>query len=58
MCVCCGRPHISDPLGICLSCAIELRREFYAGLAQLSDYLASWAAFREWEAEHQALTGS
>jgi hypothetical protein len=52
MCVHCGHPHISDPLGFCLACTIELRREFYAGLERLTAYLASWAAFEEWEAEH------
>jgi hypothetical protein len=52
MCVHCGHPHISDPLGFCLACSIEIRREFYAGLERLTDYLASWAAFEEWEAEH------
>jgi hypothetical protein len=57
MCVRCGCPHICDPLGLCLSCTIDLRQEFYAGLEQLTDYLASWAAFQEWEAE-QALSGS
>jgi hypothetical protein len=51
MCVRCGTPHVSDPLGLCLACTIELRREFYAGLEQLMAYLASWAAFQEWEAE-------
>jgi hypothetical protein len=30
---------------------IELRREFYAGLEELNAYLASWAAFQEWEAD-------
>lgn len=57
MCARCGSPHICDPLGLCLSCMIELRREFYAGLEQLNDYLASWAAFQEWEAG-QALSRS
>jgi hypothetical protein len=57
MCVRCGSPHICDPLGFCLGCTIELRREFYVGLEDLCVYLASWAAFREWEAE-RALTSS
>jgi hypothetical protein len=57
MCVHCGSPHICDPLGFCLSCTIELRREFYAGLEELYAYLASWAAFRDWEAD-RALTSS
>jgi hypothetical protein len=52
MCVRCGCPHICDPLGLCLSCSIELRQEFYAGLEELNEYLAAWAAFQEWEAEH------
>jgi hypothetical protein len=52
MCVHCGHPHISDPLGFCLACSIEIRREFYTGLERLTAYLASWAAFEEWEAEH------
>jgi hypothetical protein len=52
MCVQCGSPHISDSYGFCLACSIEIRREFYAGLQRLVDYLASWAAFEEWEAEH------
>ena len=51
MCVHCGHPHVSDPLGFCLACSIEIRREFYAGLERLTAYLASWAAFEEWEAE-------
>jgi hypothetical protein len=51
MCNRCGNPHISDPLGLCLGCSIELRREFYEGLDRLNAYLASWAAFEEWEAE-------
>jgi len=54
MCVHCGHPHISDPLGFCLACSIEIRREFYAGLERLTAFLASWAAFEEWEAEHRA----
>ena len=53
MCVHCGHPHISDPLGFCLACSIEIRRQFYAGLERLTAYLASWAAFEEWEAEHR-----
>jgi hypothetical protein len=57
MCNRCGNPHISDPLELCMRCAIELRREFYAGLEELNDYLASWAAFQDWEAE-QALSRS
>jgi hypothetical protein len=52
MCVHCGHPHFSDPLGFCLACSIEIRRDFYAGLERLTVYLASWAAFEEWEAEH------
>jgi hypothetical protein len=56
MCVRCGSPHISDPLGLCLSCMIDVRREFYAGLEQLEAYLAAWAAFQDWEAK-QALSG-
>jgi hypothetical protein len=52
MCVHCGHPHISDRFGFCLACSIEIRREFYAGLERLTAYLASWAAFEEWEAEH------
>jgi hypothetical protein len=40
-----------------MRCAIDLRREFYAGLEELNDYLASWAAFQDWEAE-QALSRS
>ena len=52
MCVQCGNPQISDRYGFCLACSIELRREFYAGLERLTAYLASWAAFEEWEAEH------
>jgi hypothetical protein len=51
LCVRCGSPHVCDPLGLCLSCTIDLRREFYAGLEQLTAYLASWAAFQDWEAE-------
>jgi hypothetical protein len=51
MCNRCGSPHICDPLGLCLSCTIDLRREFYAGLEELDAYLASWAAFQDWEAE-------
>ena len=57
MCIRCGRPHICDPLGFCLGCAIEIRREFYAGLEELKEYLAAWAAFQDWEAR-QALHGS
>jgi hypothetical protein len=57
MCNRCGNPHISDPLELCMRCAIDLRREFYAGLEELNDYLASWAAFQDWEAE-QALSRS
>lgn len=58
-CIRCENPHICDPLGLCLSCTIELRHEFYAGLEELNAYLASWAAFSDWEAEQEAaLTGS
>jgi hypothetical protein len=52
MCVQCGNPQIADRYGFCLACSIELRREFYRGLERLTAYLASWAAFEEWEAEH------
>jgi hypothetical protein len=51
MCTLCGSPHICDPLGLCLDCMIELRREYYAGLERLTAYLAAWAAFQDWEAE-------
>jgi hypothetical protein len=51
MCVRCGCPHVCDPLGLCLSCTIYLRQEFYAGLEQLQAYPAAWAAFQEWEAQ-------
>lgn len=51
MCISCGSPHVSDSLGLCLSCSIELRREFYSGLERLNEYLAAWAAFAEWEEE-------
>jgi hypothetical protein len=54
MCICCGSPHVSEPPGLCISCSIDLRREFYAGLERLNEYLAAWAAFQEWEAK-QAL---
>lgn len=54
MCVRCGCPHICDPLGFCLNCTIEIRREFYAGLERLMEYLAAWAAFEEWEAKQGA----
>jgi hypothetical protein len=37
-----------------LKCAIELRREFYRGLGELEEYLAAWAAFRDWEVAHAA----
>jgi hypothetical protein len=57
LCVACGNPHICDPLGLCLSCTIDLRREFYAGLEDLNAYLGRWAAFEEWEAE-QSLSRS
>jgi hypothetical protein len=52
MCVQCDNPHSSDGYGFCLACSIELRREFHAGFERLTAYLASWAAFQEWEAEH------
>jgi hypothetical protein len=52
MCAQCGNPHVADSFGLCLACSIELRREFYRGLDQLTEYLASWAAFADWEAEH------
>jgi hypothetical protein len=51
MCTLCGSPHICDPLGLCLNCTIELRREYYTGLERLTAYLAAWAAFQDWEAE-------
>jgi hypothetical protein len=51
MCTLCGSPHIRDPLGLCLNCTIELRREYYTGLERLTAYLAAWAAFQDWEAE-------
>ena len=53
----CGCPHICDPLGLCLGCAIETRQEFYAGLERLNEYLAAWAAFQEWEAEQAVEAG-
>jgi hypothetical protein len=52
MCPHCGNPHVSDSFGFCLACSIQIRREFYAGLERLNAYLASWAAFEEWDAEH------
>jgi hypothetical protein len=54
MCVRCGSPHISDPLGFCLDCTIDIRREFYAGFERLMDYLAAWAAFEDWQAGQAA----
>ena len=57
MCVRCGSPHICDALGLCLNCSIELRREFYAGLDRLNEYLGAWAAFQEWEAERSVGAG-
>jgi hypothetical protein len=56
MCALCGSPHISEPPGFCLRCTIEIRREFYAGLERLNEYLAAWAAFEEWEAAHSVET--
>jgi hypothetical protein len=52
MCTRCGNPHLADPLLLCLSCAIEVRRDFYRGLEELEGYLAAWAAFRDWEEAH------
>jgi hypothetical protein len=52
MCPQCDNHHVSDSYGFCLACSIETRREFYAGLERLTAYLASWAAFEEWEAKH------
>ena len=43
MCTRCGNPHLADPLLLCLSCAIEVRRDFYRGLEELEGYLAAWA---------------
>jgi hypothetical protein len=57
MCVRCGCPHICDPLGLCLSCSIEIRQEFYSGLQRLNEYLAAWAAFQAWEAEQAVEAG-
>jgi hypothetical protein len=54
MCVRCGSPHISDPLGFCLDCTIDIRREFYSGFERLMDYLAAWAAFEDWQAGQAA----
>jgi hypothetical protein len=57
MCVRCGSPHICDPLGLCLSCSIDLRQEIHAGFERLNDYLAAWAAFEQWEAEQAVDVG-
>ena len=48
-CVRCHHTASVEPLGYCTTCFIDTKLELAAGLRRLGDYLASWAAFEQWE---------
>ena len=51
-CIRCQETSAVEPLGYCTTCFIDTKLELAAGLRRLSEYLASWAAFEEWERRH------
>jgi len=53
MCICCGEAEVEYELGICERCALSTCVEYLTGLQRLEQYLAAWAAFRDWEAAAQ-----
>ena len=57
-CIRCRETSAVEPLGYCTTCFIDTKLELASGLRRLSDYLSSWAAFRQWERERDSqLTG-
>jgi hypothetical protein len=53
MCVRCQAVEASDPHGLCPTCELYVQLETLYGLKRLGDYLAAWAQFDAWEAEHR-----
>jgi hypothetical protein len=48
MCICCGEIEVSEALGLCVGCAIDLRAEVVFGIHRFEVYLDGWAAYGEW----------
>ena len=53
MCIRCREIQAPAPLGLCPVCAIQTRIEVSEGFRQLAQYLAAWAQFADWLAEHE-----
>jgi hypothetical protein len=53
MCIRCHTVEASDPHGLCPTCELYVQLETLYGLRRLGDYLAAWAQFDAWEAEHR-----
>jgi hypothetical protein len=53
MCIRCGEVEVDHELGICEQCALPTCVEYLTGLERLEEYLAAWAAFRDWERQLQ-----
>jgi hypothetical protein len=51
-CTSCGNAEGQQPAGLCPACAVAVRLEAWNGLRKLAAYLANWAAFERWLAEH------
>ena len=53
-CIRCGDLPAFDEFGTCAHCHLAVAAEAALGISVLELYLANWAAFRAWEAQHQA----
>jgi hypothetical protein len=49
MCICCRETDVPPGFELCAACAVQIRIEVAEGLYRLGRYLASWAAFDEWQ---------
>ena len=54
MCIRCREADVEHELGTCDRCALPTCIEYLTGMQRLEEYLAAWAAFREWETAAQA----
>ena len=53
LCSRCGTAPVTEPLGLCGPCVVNVRVECVAGLRRLGEYLAAWAAFDDWLRLHR-----
>jgi hypothetical protein len=51
MCIRCDEQPAVDLAGYCGHCHWAIRSEVEEGMAEMRQYLAGWARFREWEAQ-------